>query len=101
MPLSSCVPIHPARRKPKLAHVINRPTTCPSTLLPLGAIMLAASMSSWAEENTLKPVIVKDTYDRAAQTYQSGVTSTAKTPVAAKDVPQSLTVVNEKLIHDQ
>jgi catecholate siderophore receptor len=64
--------------------------------------MLAASVSSWAQEETsLKPVIVKDKYDRAAQTYQSGVTSTAKTPAAAKDVPQSLTVVNEKLIHDQ
>ncbi|MBG9387310.1 TonB-dependent receptor [Caenimonas aquaedulcis] len=64
--------------------------------------MLAASVGSWAQEaSTLKPVIVKDKYDRAEQTYQSGVTSTAKTPAAAKDVPQSLTVVNEKLIHDQ
>jgi catecholate siderophore receptor len=74
----------------------------PHQLVPLGALLLAASMSSWAQEaNTLKPVIVKDNFDRASQTYQSGVTSTAKTPAAAKDVPQSLTVVNEKLIHDQ
>ncbi|HSH92449.1 MAG TPA: TonB-dependent siderophore receptor [Ramlibacter sp.] len=70
-------------------------------LLPLGALMLAASMSSWADEPSLKPVIVTDQYDRAAQTYQSGITTTTKTPAAAKDVPQSLTVVNEKLIHDQ
>src|SRR4051812_28506428 len=64
-------------------------------------MMLAASMSSWAEDGTLAPVIVKDKYDRSAQTYQSGVTSSTKSPAAAKDVPQSLTIVNEKLIHDQ
>ena len=77
------------------------PATSSPALLPLGALMLAASMSGTAQETSLKPVIVKDKYDRASQTYQSGVTSTAKTPAAAKDVPQSLTVVNEKLIHDQ
>jgi catecholate siderophore receptor len=71
-------------------------------LLPLGALMLATSVTSWAQEAAvLKPVIVKDKYDRAEQTYQSGATSTSKTGAAAKDVPQSLTVVNEKLIHDQ
>ncbi|MDB5872159.1 MAG: TonB-dependent siderophore receptor [Ramlibacter sp.] len=92
--------------EPILAHTPPHPVSTPlaagsRTLLPLGALMLAASASGWAQETTLNPVIVKDKYDRGAQTYQSGVTSTAKTPAAAKDVPQSLTVVNEKLIHDQ
>lgn len=77
------------------------PTSPAPALLPLGAILFAASMSSWAQESTLKPVVVQDRYGRAAQTYQSGLTTTAKTPAAAKDVPQSLTVVNEKLMHDQ
>lgn len=80
--------------------------------------MLAASVSGWAqstapvpasstaattqvEGKTLAPVTVTGTRDRAAQTYQSGVTSVGKMPVAAKDIPQSLTVVNDKLIHDQ
>lgn len=87
--------------------------------MPLGALMLAVSVSSWAQSTlpaasseaplssvpvdakTLAPVTVTGTRDRAARTYQSGITSVGKVPVPAKDVPQSLTVVNEKLIHDQ
>lgn len=86
-------------------------------VLPLGALMLAVSMAGWAQtppgsaadapaaastpNNTLTPVTVIAPRDRAAQTYQSGITSVGKVPVSAKDIPQSLTVVNEKLIHDQ
>ena len=88
-------------------------------LLPLGALMLAVSVSGWAqsaapapaaastttstqaEGKTLAPVTVTGTRDRENQTYQSGITSVGKMPVAAKDIPQSLTVVNEKLMHDQ
>ena len=103
------------------------PQASDKTLLPLGALMLAVSVSGWAQSvtpspsaaavtsttaapasptmqvdnKTLAPVTVTGIRDRAAQTYQSGVTSVGKVPVAAKDVPQSLTVVNEKLIHDQ
>ncbi|CAN5177117.1 TonB-dependent siderophore receptor [soil metagenome] len=94
--------------------------TSERTLLPLGALMLAASVSSWAqstapdaaaatpaatatqaEGKSLAPVTVTGTRDRANQTYQSGITSVGKVPVAAKDIPQSLTVVNDKLMHDQ
>jgi catecholate siderophore receptor len=88
-------------------------------VLPLGALMLAVSVSGWAqsvtpaptagapaastqtEGKTLPLVTVTGTRDRENQTYQSGVTSVGKMPVPAKDIPQSLTVVNEKLIHDQ
>lgn len=88
----------------------------PNRTLPLGAFMLAASVSAWAQvapgpdspatapadpAKTLAPVTVSSQHDRAAQTYQSGVTSVGKVPQAAKDIPQSLTVINEKLIHDQ
>lgn len=52
-------------------------------------------------EQSLKPVTVRENRDRSTQTYQSGVTSVGKVPLAAKDIPQSLTVINEKLIHDQ
>jgi catecholate siderophore receptor len=94
----------------------NTPAASDKALLPLGALMLAVSVSSWAqsttvagsaassaplEGSTLAPVTVTGSRDRAAQTYQSGVTSVGKGPLAAKDIPQSLTVVNEKLIHDQ
>ena len=78
-------------------------------LLPLGALMLAVSVSGWAQTTTpvttdnpsLATQTVTGTRDRDAQTYQSGITSIGKVPVAAKDIPQSLTVVNDKLMHDQ
>ncbi|MES2364222.1 MAG: TonB-dependent receptor [Pseudomonadota bacterium] len=99
----------------------HTPAASDKALLPLGAIMLAVSVSGWAQSVTptpstgtttatsaaqadgrsLAPVTVTGTRDRATETYQSGVTNIGKVPVAAKDVPQSLTIVNEKLIHDQ
>jgi catecholate siderophore receptor len=90
-----------------------------SALLPLGALLFAGSLNAFAqpstavpaaakatatateEAHTLKPVTISGMRDRAQQTYQSGLTTVGKTPTAAKDVPQSLTVVTEKLIHDQ
>ena len=105
---------------PTLAHCASPATPASGrALLPLGALMLAASFSSWAQStapapqtpatpsagapaaNTLAPVTVTGTRDRVDQTYQSGLTSVGKVPVPAKDIPQSLTVVNEKLMHDQ
>jgi catecholate siderophore receptor len=86
---------------------LSSPSICPAAsreaLLPLGALLLAASVGSWAqtETSTLAPVVVHGTRDRDSQTYQSGVTSVGKTPTAAKDIPQSLTVVNDKLLQDQ
>ncbi len=98
-------------------------TASDKALLPLGALMLAVSVSGWAqgttpvpvsgaesssatpstqlEGKTLAPVTVTGSRDRASQTFQSGITSVGKVPVPARDIPQSLTVVNEKLIHDQ
>ena len=80
--------------------------------------MLAGSVSAWAqvgpvpgnananepgtpETKSLKTVTITGARDRSVQTYQSGVTSVGKTPAAARDIPQSLTVVTEKLMHDQ
>ena len=91
-----------------MAH-LSLTTASEHVLRPLGALMLAASVSGWAQSTstaaadgkTLAPVTVTGTRDRAAQTYQSGVTSVGKMPLAAKDIPQSLTIVNEKLLHDQ
>ena len=90
-----------------------------SAILPLGALILASSLNAAAQSNatlpaateptaptaeearTLKAVTIHSTRDRSQQTYQSGLTTISKTPAAAKDIPQSLTVVSEKLIHDQ
>ena len=95
-------------------------TIASSALMPLGAMLLAGSMAAMAqttapetqaqesatpaasgEGKTLKTVTIKDTMDRKNQTYQSGLTTVGKAPAAAKDIPQSLTVVTEKLLHDQ
>ncbi|WP_342620943.1 TonB-dependent siderophore receptor [Rhodoferax sp. GW822-FHT02A01] len=85
--------------------------TSAAALLPLGALLLAGSLNVCAqtvqdtpageETKTLKPVTISGTRDRNSQTYQSGVVSVGKTQAAAKDIPQSLTVVTEKLIHDE
>lgn len=78
------------------------------TLLPLGALLLSQSWGALAQTNTdgakvLKPVEVRDSAVGAAdtKTYQPGITTIGKVPVSTKDVPQSLTVVNDKLIFDQ
>ncbi|MFZ2739075.1 MAG: TonB-dependent siderophore receptor [Burkholderiaceae bacterium] len=90
-------------------------------ILPLGALMFSAALSVWAQANTesetttvapvkfgpqktektLAPVTVSANRDRNNQTYQSGLVSLGKTIVNAKDIPQSLTIVNDKLMHDQ
>jgi catecholate siderophore receptor len=104
------------RHLPKIAKIPKTgesSATSEKALLPLGALMLAMSVSSWAqstlpdteaaklEGKTLAPVVVTGARERDQQTYQSGITSSGKVPVLAKDIPQSLTVVNEKLLHDQ
>ncbi|MEY4736859.1 MAG: hypothetical protein RL302_1178 [Pseudomonadota bacterium] len=84
-------------------------TIASSALLPLGAMLLAGSMAAMAQttaqeaddSKTLKTVTIKDTLERKTQTYQSGLTTIGKAPAAAKDIPQSLTVITEALIHDQ
>jgi catecholate siderophore receptor len=80
----------------------------PATLLPLGALLLAQPWAVYAQSTqqdakTLKPVEVRDAAASSSdsRTYQPGLTTIGKIPVATKDVPQSLTVVNEKLIFDQ
>ena len=93
------------------SHPIHHGTPAAATaLLPLGALLLAGSFNLAAqtvtdatteETKSLKPVTVSGTRDRSTQTYQSGVTTVGKTPTAAKDIPQSLTVVTEKLMYDQ
>ena len=110
------------RNKQKEAACIAAPRK-DKNLVPLGALMLAASVSGWAQDTTLQPaqapsptqastpaategktmstVTVQGKRDRNEQTYQSGKVNAGKVPMAAKDIPQSLTVVNEKLMHDQ
>jgi catecholate siderophore receptor len=81
----------------------------PSNLLPLAAVMLAGSMGAaqpalaQSEEKTLKTVTVKDTQDpnlskESLLVKQTGI---AKGNQQLKDIPQTVTVMTEKLMADR
>ncbi len=86
-------------------------TTTGSHLLPLGAMLLAGSLgwpnafaqspSAPAPETVLKPVIVRGTAEQGKDQLKVNRSSTAKGNQALRDIPQSITVVTEKLIDDR
>ncbi|GAB3471976.1 TonB-dependent receptor [Polaromonas eurypsychrophila] len=76
-------------------------------MLPLGALMLAASVSGWAQssaapgaEQTLKTVTVTETVENK-DTLQTKKTSIGKGTQDIRDIPQSISVMTEKLIDDR
>ncbi|MGE4242548.1 TonB-dependent receptor [Ramlibacter sp.] len=87
--------------------------TSSNALLPLGAAMLAASFSSWAQtpatppesrpprnSTTLAPVIVTDKAE-GKDTIRATTTNIGRGTQELRDIPQSITVVTEKLIDDR
>ena len=75
-------------------------------LLPLGVLLLAGSVNSWAQttaDKTLGTVVVKDRAE--AQLGKDAVRATTSTigkgNQQLRDIPQSVTVVTEKLIDDR
>lgn len=75
-------------------------------------MLLASSLgmhSAWAQsetaqkqsETTLKPVIVRDTAETGKDQIKVNRSSTAKGNQELRDIPQSITVVTEKLIDDR
>ncbi len=83
----------------------------PSNLLiPLGALALGVANFASAqqtipaakaeEKQTIEPMTVTGA-NEAGKSYQSGLTTVGKTPALPKDIPQSLTIVTNKLITDQ
>ncbi|WP_427911833.1 TonB-dependent receptor plug domain-containing protein [Ramlibacter sp. MMS24-I3-19] len=71
--------------------------------------MLAASVSSWAQgspapvvEQSLSPVVVKEKVEPAQgkDTLQTRRTNIGKGTQDLRDIPQSVTVLTEKLIDD-
>ncbi len=77
--------------------------------LPLGALLLAGSLSSMAQDNTastevtLKAVVVKEKREAPEGKDALRVTDTTigKGRQPLRDIPQSVTVVTEKLIDDR
>jgi catecholate siderophore receptor len=52
-------------------------------------------------ETTLPTVSVKDIRDHETEGYKGDATSIGKLPQAPRDIPQSLTIVPEQLMHDR
>lgn len=83
--------------------------TSDRALLPLGALMLAASVSSFAQtapadnSKALAPVTVKERAEAPEGKDSVRATSTGigKGTQELRDIPQSITVVTEKLIDDR
>ena len=85
----------------------------PAKLLPLAALMLAGSLSAAPaamaqnkpEESTLKTVTVKDKAETDMAEGKNSVRATetrmGKGQQALRDIPQSVTVVTEKLMDDR
>lgn len=81
-------------------------------VLPLGALMLAASVSSWAQtqapqaghatpETTLGTVTVKEAAEvQSKDTVQTKKTNIGRGTQDIRDIPQSLTVLTEKMMDD-
>ncbi|TFZ00487.1 TonB-dependent siderophore receptor [Ramlibacter henchirensis] len=78
-------------------------------LLPLGALLFAASAGAWAqsspapESRNLAPVVVKDRAEapEGKEALRATTTNIGRGTQQLRDVPQSLTVVTEKLIDDR
>lgn len=95
---------------------VSLPAPCSApALLPLGALMLAASMGSWAqnaapatpaapaESRTLAPVTVREQAEapQGKDSIRATTTTIGKGNQELRDIPQSITVVTEKLIDDR
>ncbi len=78
-------------------------------LLPLGAMLLAGSLSAMAQQapaeadKTLKPVVVKEKAElpEGKDSVRAVNSTIGKGNQALRDIPQSITVVTEKLIDDR
>lgn len=85
-------------------------TSNPSpALLPLGALLFAASAGAWAqsaqptETRSLAPVVVKEQAEapEGKEALRATTTNIGRGTQQLRDIPQSLTVVTEKLMDDR
>ena len=95
---------------PHLAPAAPRPSPAQTApLLPLGAMLLAGSFSAMAQQandaevKTLKPVVVTEKAEapEGKDSVRATTTSIGKGKQDLRDIPQSITVVTEKLIDDR
>ena len=91
----------------RLKRTAPQPLAC-AALLPLGAMLLAGSMSAMAQtgepdSKTLGTVVVKEKAEapEGKDAYRASETGIGKGRQQLRDIPQSVTVVTEKLIDDR
>jgi len=95
------------RQRPVTVHSLSKPSSNASTaMLPLGAMLLAGSLGAMAQttpSDTLPTVTVREQADvpqtkNSLRTTESGI---GKGNQALRDIPQSVTVMTERLIDDR
>ena len=86
----------------------NAPVRPTPALLPLGAMMLAASAGTWAQPadpqgRTLAPVVVREKAEapEGKEALRATTTTIGRGNQELRNIPQSITVVTEKLIDDR
>ncbi len=92
-----------------VVHTPTRPEGSNTTLLPLGAMLLAGSMNAMAQsapaptEATLPTVVVRERAEapEGKDALRASETRIGKGLQQLRDIPQSVTVVTEKLIDDR
>ena len=94
----------PARSLPR--HPVLTPAPSSSALLPLGAMLLAGSMSAMAQttpSDTLPTVTVREQVElpQTKNTFRTTESGIGKGNQALRDIPQSVTVMTERLIDDR
>lgn len=101
------------QRRSRTTEGAGQPDAAPARgpALPLGALMLAASMSAWSQasaqeatgkEQVLPTVEVKGAKELPAkETLRAASTGIGKGKQDLRDIPQSVTVMTERLIDDR
>jgi len=104
-------PLHASQARQALRAEVSTPAAAGLSLLPLGALLLAGSMNAGAQtvpaasEATLSTVTVKEQGDPAEARTKNSLRTTAsrmaKGEQALRDIPQSVTVMTERLMDDR
>jgi catecholate siderophore receptor len=95
-------------QSPRTSHRSGQRKAQQFVMLPIAAVVLSASTSIWAQttttaEKTLAPVLVieKAIAPEGKDSVRATETGIGKGKQALRDIPQSITVVTEKLIDDR
>jgi catecholate siderophore receptor len=106
---------HKTRKQNRPPALVNTPQAATNSIanpgkhLPLGALLLMGTLSAMAqstapsEEKALKPVVIKERAEtpEGKDALRATTTTIGKGNQALRDIPQSITVITEKLVDDR